>query len=109
MLQKHPLGFECWAASEDLALQAFKAETMSARTAVVSGVHCMLPRCLEVLQGKGGWERKGRQLSGAWEPKVLREPPWFSVSSKIHRGQNASPSKTPLPGMGTQLALSTIW
>ena len=61
MLQKHPLGFECWAALEDLALQAFKVETMSARTAVVSGVHCMLPRCLELLQGKG--DGKGRDDS----------------------------------------------
>ena len=60
MLQKYPLGLECWATSEDLALQAFKVETMSAWTAVVSGGHCMLQRCLEVLQGKGGWERKGR-------------------------------------------------
>ena len=109
MLQKYPLGLECWATSEDLALQAFKVETMSAWTAVVSGGHCMLQRCLEVLQGKGGWERKGRWLLGAREPKLLREPPWFSVSSKIHRGQKASPSKPPFPGMGTQLALSTIW
>ena len=75
MLQKYPLGFDRSASLEDLALQAFKVETMPARTAeaALPGGLRTLQSCQEqVPQLKGRREKEGMMGFGSPRTQALQ-------------------------------------